>query len=388
MQPLRGIRVLDLTRLIPGPFGSLVLADLGAQVDKIEDAGAGDYLRYSQPQRAGDSVAFAALNRGKRSAVVDLKKPAGQVAVERLLGHYDVLFEQFRPGVLERLGLGHDKLRQRYPRLIICALTGYGQGAPLSQRAGHDLNYLARAGVLGAQGPADRPPQVPGVQLADVSGGMWSAIAILAALRQRDQTGGGQICDIAMTDGVLGFATLQISAALAGESQVRGQEVLTGGVAPYNTYRSKDGVPMTLASLEPKFWLAFATATGLSPDLSALLPGDHQDALREQIAAVFAARSRQEWLDFAATHDCCVEPVLSPEEIASDEHLRARGLIYEQPLSEGSVPLFRTPVGDRSIVPAPPPRKGEHTRVIFEEAGFTSDEIAALVTAKAIVDGS
>jgi crotonobetainyl-CoA:carnitine CoA-transferase CaiB-like acyl-CoA transferase len=387
MQPLRGIRVLDLTRLIPGPFGSLVLAELGAQVDKVEDAGAGDYLRYSQPQRGGESVAFAALNRGKRSAVVDLKKPEGQAAFGRLLGRYDVLFEQFRPGVLERLGLGHAQLRARYPRLILCALTGYGQHGPLSQRAGHDLNYLGRAGLLGCQGPADRPPQVPGFQLADVSGGMWCAIAILGALRHRDQTGEGQICDIAMTDGVLGFAALQVTAALAGEAQKRGQEVLTGGVAPYNTYRAKDGAPMTLASLEPKFWLTFATATGLSPDLSALLPGDHQTALGEQVARVFASRTRQEWIDFASEHDCCVEPVLGPEEIARDEHLRARGLIYEQPLAEGSVPLFRTPLGDRQLTPSPPPRKGEHTSVIFGEAGFGEDEIAALLRAGAIVQG-
>ncbi|MFS8064857.1 MAG: CaiB/BaiF CoA transferase family protein, partial [Byssovorax sp.] len=263
MRPLADVRVLDLSRLLPGPFATLVLADLGASVDKIEDAGGGDYLRVMPPQVAGESVAFQLLNRGKRSAVLDLKKPEGKAAFLRLLGSYDVLFEQFRPGVLDRLGLGHAALRAAHPRLIICALTGYGQTGPLAQRAGHDLNYLARSGVLGAQGPSDRPPQVPGFQLADVSGGLWSVIAIQAALIERARTGLGTFIDIAMTDGVLGFAITAMASALAGDPAPRGEEPLTGGIAPYNTYTSSDGHPMTLASLEPKFWMSFCAATGL-----------------------------------------------------------------------------------------------------------------------------
>src|SRR5262249_51900817 len=189
MRPLTGVRVLDLSRLIPGPFATLVLADLGATVDKIEDAAGGDYLRHVPPQVAGSSVAFHLLNRGKRSAILDLKHPAGRDAFRRLATRYDVLFDQFRPGGLPRLRLGYEVLCADNPRLIVCALTGYGQTGPLVNRAGHDLNYLARAGLLGAQGPADRAPQVPGFQMADVSGGMWCAIAILAALAERAQTG-------------------------------------------------------------------------------------------------------------------------------------------------------------------------------------------------------
>ncbi|HHH12138.1 MAG TPA: CoA transferase, partial [Sorangium sp.] len=158
MTPLDDVRVLDLTRLIPGPFATVVLRDLGAQVDKVEDGGAGDYLRQLPPQQGGANAGFHSLNRGKRSVVINLKTPAGKAAFERLLARYDVLFEQFRPGVLARLGLSHQRLRQRYPRLIICALTGYGQHGPLRDRAGHDLNYLARAGLLALQGPADGPP--------------------------------------------------------------------------------------------------------------------------------------------------------------------------------------------------------------------------------------
>ncbi|HHH27201.1 MAG TPA: CoA transferase [Polyangiaceae bacterium] len=386
MRPLDGVRVLDLTRLLPGPFGSLVLRDLGAQVDKIEDAGAGDYLRYMQPQKAGTSVAFAALNRGKRSAVVDLKNAEGRAAFERLVGHYDVLFEQFRPGVLDRLGLGHDTLRAKFPSLIICALPGYGQNGPLRARAGHDLNYLARAGILGLQGPTDGPPQVPGTQLADISGGLWSALAIVAALRRRDQTGQGAVLDISMTDGVVGFASIGMTAALAGSPPTRGDDVLTGGLAPYQTYFAKDGAPMTLASLEPKFWLAFAAATGLDPDPTALLPGEHQLALRERIAGVFATRTRSEWEAFAAEHDCCVEPVLKPEEVKGDAQLAARDVFFEQERAGETLTLFRTPVSDREEQPPPAPDKGADTRQVFLDAGFSSDEIDALLDSGALKD--
>lgn len=384
MRPLEGVRILDLTRLLPGPFGSLVLRDLGARVDKIEDAGAGDYLRYTQPQKGGTSVAFAALNRGKRSAVVDLKNGDGRAAFERLVGSYDVLFEQFRPGVLDRLGLGHAALRERYPALIICALTGYGQSGPLRDRAGHDLNYLARAGVLGLQGPADRPPQVPGTQLADVSGGLWCALAIVAALRRRDRTGEGETLDIAMTDGVIGFASIGMTSALAGAPPARGGDVLTGGLAPYQTYFAKDGAPMTLASLEPKFWMAFAAATGLDADPTALLPGDHQDALRERIAEVFAGRTRSEWEAFAVEHDCCVEPVLRPDEARDDAQLTARGVFFDQERGGETLTLFRTPVSDRDEQPPPAPDKGADTREVFADAGFSEEEIAKLLESGAI----
>jgi crotonobetainyl-CoA:carnitine CoA-transferase CaiB-like acyl-CoA transferase len=383
MRPLEGIRILDLTRLIPGPFASMVLCDLGAQVDKIEDPGAGDYLRYVPPQRAGAAIAFHALNRGKRSAVLDLKKPEGRAAFERLVAGYDVLFEQFRPGVLERLGLGHAELRARHPRLIVCALTGYGRSGPLSGRAGHDINYLARSGVLAAQGPGDAQPQLPGFQLADVSGGMWCVIAILAALRERDQSGQGKICDIAMTDGVLGFATLTIASALAGEPPPRGGEVLTGGIAPYGSYLSKDGVPMTLGALEPKFWFAFAGAVGLDADPTALIPGDHQPELKRRVAEVFAARTAEQWSAFASEHDCCVEP--ATRDPWSEPQLQARRMFFETTAQGETLRLFRTPVSPTDDTPAPAPRAGEHTRVILREAGLSDEEIDRLVAAGAAV---
>jgi crotonobetainyl-CoA:carnitine CoA-transferase CaiB-like acyl-CoA transferase len=379
MRPLKDIRILDLSRLLPGPFATLVLADLGATVDKIEDTAGGDYLRHVPPQVAGESVAFQLLNRGKRSAVLDLKKPEGREAMKRLVLSYDVLFDQFRPGVLVRLGLGHDELRAANPRLVICALTGYGQTGELAQRAGHDIDYLARAGVLGAQGPVAGAPQVPGFQLADISGGMWCVIAIQAALAERARTGQGAVLDVAMTDGVLGFAAMTMGAALAGHDVRRGDEVLTGGIAPYQTYLSKDGQPIALGALEPKFWTAFCAAAGLEVDLTALFPGPHQAAIKEKVATVFASKTREEWTRFGAEHDCCLEPVLAPTEIPKDAHLASRALFFELPTPRGPIPQLRTPVTPRDQDFTPPPRMGEHTRAILSDAGFSAEEIDALV---------
>lgn len=366
-----------------------MLADLGATVDKIEDIGGGDPLRHVPPELAGESAAFQLLNRGKRSAALDLKKPEGRDAFRRLVATYDVLFDQFRPGVLERLGLGYESLRAEHPRLIVCALSGYGQTGSLTTRAGHDLNYLARAGVLGAQGPADGPPQVPGFQVADVSGGLWCVIAILAALKERERTGRGAVLDIAMTDGALGFALPSLAAALArGEGAVEGargggSELLTGGIAPYNTYRTKDGGAVALAALEPKFWASFCEGVGLAPDLRALVPGPHQVELKAKLAALFQERTRAEWEAFAAERDCCLEPVIEPHEVPADVHLASRELLFEIDSPRGRVPQLRTPVTPRDATFPPAPRAGQHTREVLRDAGFSDAEVDALIAAGA-----
>ncbi len=377
-RPLGGVRVLDLTRLLPGPYASLVLADLGAQVDKVEDTGAGDYLRLAPPLVGDTSGLFLGLNRGKRSCCLDLKKPSAREALLRMVAGYDVVFEQFRPGVLDRLGLGHAALLARNPRLVVCALTGYGQDGPLAQRAGHDLNYLARAGVLGLQGPPDAPPQPPGFQLADIGGGLWSVIGILAALHERAATGQGRVVDVAMVEASMGFAAMSFSQLASGHVPRRGQEPLIGGLAIYNTYATKDGKHVALGALEPKFWMAFCAGAGLQADLSALLPGPHQDALKATLRELFASRTRDEWEAFARQHDCCLEPVLEPREIQGDAHLQARGLFFEIDSPWGRIPQLRTPLADRSATPSPPPKLGEHTDLILREAGLDDAAIAAM----------
>jgi crotonobetainyl-CoA:carnitine CoA-transferase CaiB-like acyl-CoA transferase len=391
MRSLEGVRVLDLTRLLPGPLGSLVLADMGAQVDKVEDPNGGDYLRHMPPQLGehpspsgpSQNVAFLALNRGKRSMVLDLKRDEGRATLERLLGGYDVLFEQFRPGVLDRLGLSHHTLRLKFPRLIVCALTGYGQSGPLAARAGHDIDYLARAGLLGTTGPSDGPPQPPGFQLADVAGGLWSVIAILGALHARARTNEGAVLDVAMSEATMPFAIAQLSSALATGASSRGGEHLTGGIAPYGTYATKDGRYLALGALEPKFWRAFCEGVGIDFDMTAMMPGAHQREWKTKLAEIFASKTRDEWAAFGAARDCCLEPVLDPNELQTDEHLRARRVFVRQLTPWGESVQLRLPVGDPEQS-APAPAMGEHTDVILRERGFSDAEIAELRAANVV----
>ena len=387
-RPLAGVRVLDLTRLLPGPFASLILADLGARVDKVEDPGLGDYLRQMPPMADDASGAFHALNRDKRSLVLDLKHPEGPALLRRLVRAYDVLLEGFRPGVLTRLGAGHEALLRENPSLIVCAITGYGQGGPLAHRAGHDINYLARAGVLGVTGPADGPPAVSGVQMADVAGGaMWAVIGVLAALQRRAATGEGGVVDIAMCEGALPLAAFALGAITAGEpGPPRGDSVLDGGIAPYNTYRTRDGQSVALGALEPKFLMAFAAGAGVELDGDALRPGAHQRALKARFAEVFASRTRAEWEAFARAHDCCLEPVLAPEELVDDPQHLARAVFFPVTGADGVARrVFRTPVGAGAAVPHTPARPaGADGFAILHDAGIDAHEARALLDAGVI----
>lgn len=388
MLPLKGIKVLDLSRLLPGPLASLVLADLGADVDKVEDTSGGDYLRV-MPPHAGQgaestSSIFLALNRNKRSAVIDLKKPKGKEALLRLARHYDVVLEQFRPGVLDRLGLSHTTLLAENPRLVVCALTGYGQTGPLAQRAGHDLNYLARAGVLGLQGPEGGPPTVPGFQLADVSGGLYAVIGIMGALMERARTGKGSIVDVAMIETAMPFAIAGFGTSFGGQIPKAGAEALTGGIAPYQTYATKDGKAMSLAALEPKFWMAFSQGVAHDVDMSDLVPGPHQAALKEKLRGIFAQKTRDEWVQYASERDCCLEPVLTAEEARADEHLAARKMFFELASRWGPIQQMRTPLTPIDREHTAPPAQGEHTEAVLREAGLSAEEIAAMKAEGAI----
>ncbi len=380
--PLDGIRVLDLSRLLPGPFATRTLRDLGAVVDKLEDPRGGDYLRRMPPS-AGDGMnsVFHDLNRGKRSVALDLKRPEGRDVFLRLIERYDVLVESFRPGVMDRLGVGWETLRRRHRGLVYCAITGYGQTGPLKDRAGHDLNYLARAGVLGLTGPADGPPQVPGVQAADIGGALYAVIGILAALHERRRTGEGRLVDVSMCEAALSLAPFGFGSFVGGMHADRGRDVLTGGIAAYQTYETRDGGFMALAALEPKFWTAFCQGVGLEPDLRALAPGPHQEGpegFKAKVAAIFRRKTRAEWIAFADATDCCLEPVLSPEETLADAQHRARGVFAR---GAGFV-RTRTPVALAAQGEAP--AQGEHTADVLREAGFTDEALEALRTSGAV----
>ena len=384
-RPLAGIRVLDMSRLLPGPYASLVLADLGAEVDKLEEPGVGDYLRVMPPQRAAEdgggdaqSSIFLLLNRDKRSIVLDMKKPEAREVLLRMLPRYDVVLEQFRPGVLDRLGLGPAAMRAASPKLVVCSLTGYGQDGPLAQRAGHDIGYVARAGALYAQGPSDGPPTVPGVQTADIGGALWTVIGVLSALATRARTGEGSHVDVSMLEASLGFASVPFGLLGGGVASPPGGDSLTGGLVGYGTYATKDGRAVALGALEPKFLSAFFTEVGLVVDPALFLPGPHQDETRAKLAAIFRERTQAEWIEIASRGDYCLEPVLTPAEATSDAHLRARGAFFDLASPWGNLLAMRSPITPRDVTHRPPPRAGEHTRAILAESGFGEEEVAAL----------
>ncbi|MGZ3405187.1 MAG: CaiB/BaiF CoA transferase family protein [Polyangia bacterium] len=374
-EPLKGVRVLDLSRLIPGPFCTLILSDLGASVDKLEDPHVGDYMRVFPPMKRGLSGRFNALNRDKRSLCLDLKKPEGRDALLQLARRYDVVVESFRPGVLDKLGVGFAALSRENPKLIMLSISGYGQNGPLRDRAGHDLNYIALGGVLGVAGPPDRPPPTPAIQLADVAGGaLFGAVGILAALFERERTGRGQQVDVSMCEGALAFLIPELgNYDASGKPPKRGGELLIGGAASYGVYRTKDGRFLSVGALEPKFWAAFNQAIGRPVDLSELIGDDAaQQKVRAEIQAILETKTRDEW-EQILVGDVCVEPVLSVDELAAHPQHRARGMFFEI----DGLQQTRTPFGHVEGH-RPPPTLGGDGAAILREAGFSDGDIDRL----------
>ena len=389
MSALAGVKVLDLSRLLPGGFCSLLLADFGAEVLKVEDTGMGDYIRWSQPSYEGadesaKSALFLALNRGKRSIRLDLKSGGGKEALLRLVREHDVLLESFRPGVMERLGVGYERLREENPRLVYCAITGYGQDGPYTGRSGHDMNYLGLNGLLGLSGDAGGPPVQSAGQIADLGGGaLMAAFGILAALRERDASGEGQLVDVSMFDGSLSWLALVAAKYLAdGTPPGRGELELAGGLLCYRPYACRDGW-VTLGALEPKFWQAWCRGVGREDLVEKQFerPGSEAHA---EVERIFLERTRDEWQAFASEHDCCLEPVLGLDEALDSELVRAREMVLslDQPGAESEVRLLGVPV-KLSRTPGAPagpgPALGEHTEEVLAALGYSGEEIAALL---------
>ena len=375
--PLEGMRVIDLTRLLPGDFATWVLADLGAEVIKVEDTAGGDYMRWTPPLVGHSSAMYRSLNRGKRAIRLDLKHEAGRKILLKLVDTADAFVEGFRPGVLDRLGLGYDVLREHNPGLVYCAITGYGQTGPYAQRAGHDLGYNSMAGLQGVTGSSDGELAIPGFQIADLgAGGMGGALAVVSALlaRERDPEGRGAFLDVSMYDGVSAFIAPHIARHQAGETGAGpGRMQLNGGLACYHVYRSSDGRWMALAALEPKFWKAFCEMVD-RPDLVAR----HLDAdMVPEVAAIIGARSREEWERLNAEHDAMLEPVLDFSEVVENDHYKARGLGIETDTGVPQpAPAVRWPGGFHADTHVS--EQGEDTDAVLRQLGYPDEEIAGL----------
>jgi crotonobetainyl-CoA:carnitine CoA-transferase CaiB-like acyl-CoA transferase len=399
---LDGIRVLDLSRLLPGGFCSLLLADFGADVVKVEDTGMGDYIRWSPPHYDGahesaSSALFLALNRNKRSIRLDLKSDGGREALLALVRDADVVLESFRPGVLERLGVGYERMRAENPRIVYCAISGYGQDGPKRGASGHDMNYLGLVGLLGLTGAAGGgagggPIQSAG-QIADLGGGaLMAAFGIMAALRERDGdgtpdhpgSGEGQLVDVSMSDGALSWLAMVAAAFFAdGTVPRRGDLPLAGALICYRPYECADGW-VSLGALEPKFWQAWCRGVGREELVPMQFERPGSDA-HKQAQEIFKARTRAEWEAFAREHDCCLEPVLELDEALSSQLGKERAMVVEldqpgagRPVRQLGIPvkLGRTP-GEHARLPGP--QLGEHTEEVLLTAGYTPEQIAALL---------
>lgn len=380
--PLEGIRILDLSRYLPGPLATQMLADFGAEVIKVEDR-KGELGRYLPPMLDGTGAPFYSVNRNKKSLTLDLKSEQGREIFRRLAQNSDVIVDQFRPGVMDKLGLGYESLKDINPALIYCSLTGYGLNGPMRDAAGHDLNYLSIAGVTGLNGSADSGPAMSGVQIADVAGGsLYSVIAILMALEARHKTGKGQLCDVAMMDGALSLLSYTIGSwAGSGIVPQRGNELLSGGFATYNIYKCKDGGYVSLGAVEHKFWAEFCKKIGKEEYISLQIDREKQVQIKEDIQEIMLQKSRDEWVDFFADSDICFTPVLDLDEVSNHPQVLARNMMQRLVDFKDSgkdmlligVP-FHLSENPARLNPSFP-ESGEHNEEILMQAGYSKIEI-------------
>ena len=370
-QPLTGITVLDLTRLLPGAVCTMMLVDLGATVIKVEDPKGGDYARWMPPHIDDQSVYFRMNNRSKRSIILDLKNEQGQAILKKLVKSADVLVEGFRPGVMARLNSDFDTLQQVNPQLVYCSLSGWGIEGPYAHLGGHDLNYVASAGILGAM----ETPQVLGGQIADIGGAYIGFSGILAALFRRERTGEGAYVDTSLAESALPFALYNWveAGALGLQDEVGG---LTGGLACYRVYQTQDGRAVSLGALEEKFWVNFCNAVERADLIEFHQQIDKQAYLKTELSNIFATKTAAQWHEQLADADCCFMVVRKPAEAHTDPHHQARGALG---YFEDGTPWMRSPVRISESDPTIEndiPGYGTDTTAVLTEAGYSVDEIA------------
>lgn len=382
---LEGIKVLDLSRLLPGPFCTQMLGDLGAEVIKVEEVQGGDYARWMPPRGKGDSGYFVSLNRNKKSIKLDLRNEAGREVFLKLAATADVVVEQFRPGIMDKLAVGYEVLSSINPRIIMCSITGYGQTGPYKDLAGHDINYLNLTGISDTTGNYKGKPISSGVQMADVAGGsLWAGFSILGAIIAREKTGRGQYIDVSMSDCVFTLMTMLVGAYNFDKTPLtRGEWMLNGACAWYDFYKTKDDRWIGLGMLEDKFWKTFCKAIGREDYIKKQFGSRPvQEEMRGELEALFASKTADEWMKELEPLDACASRVNTLEEAMNDPHLVERGMLIEidHPI-DGKIKSLAFPVKFSDTpysVKLPPPEFGQHTIEILEKLGYTTSAIEEL----------
>jgi alpha-methylacyl-CoA racemase len=374
-QALKGLKILDLSMNLPGPYMTWLLASLGAEVIKVENPAGGDYARALEG--VPNSPYFAAVNRNKKSITLNLKDPRGRELFLQLLDLYDILVEGFRPGTMDQLGLGYGTMRARNSRVIYVSITGYGHEGPYRLRAGHDLNYLSLAGVIGMTGTRDGQPAMPGVQIADTAGGsLMGLTGLLSAVIQRERTGRGQFVDVSMFHGSFSLTTMIFAAIAKGlEEPEPGKMMLNGRSPCYGLYRASDGRWMSLGAIEPKFWENFCNVVERNDLLSGQYDGPE---VISELEHIFASRTQAEWIEVFREADCCCEPVLSLDEAARSPLVETRKMVIRD--SDGNQALgFPLLLGDSPVAnDIPAPILGQHTGEILRRLGLTPGQLESL----------